>query len=76
MGRSTIHFQDFENSDFQKNKIKEYSNLTIINDEVVDFNVNNNKLSSVLLRRLGDIKAAALIVCSGTFLHGKIHQSK
>ncbi len=48
-------------------------NITILQDEVVDFTVNNCKLKSVLLRGGNEINTSALIVCSGTFFRGLIH---
>ena len=48
-------------------------NITILQDEVVDFTVNNCTLKSVLLRSGNEINASALIVCSGTFFRGLIH---
>jgi tRNA uridine 5-carboxymethylaminomethyl modification enzyme len=48
-------------------------NITILQDEVVDFTVNNCTLKSVLLRSGNEINTSALIVCSGTFFRGLIH---
>ena len=48
-------------------------NITILQDEVVDFTVNNCTIKSVLLRSGNEINASALIVCSGTFFRGLIH---
>ncbi|MBC8256365.1 MAG: tRNA uridine-5-carboxymethylaminomethyl(34) synthesis enzyme MnmG [Candidatus Marinimicrobia bacterium] len=53
-----------------------HKNISIIQDEVVDFSVDNGSVSSVLLRNGGTLKASALIVCSGTFLNGLIHIGK
>ena len=53
-----------------------HTNISIIQDEVVDFSVDNGSVSSVLLRNGGTLKTNALIVCSGTFLNGLIHIGK
>jgi tRNA uridine 5-carboxymethylaminomethyl modification enzyme len=41
--------------------------------EVVDFSVDNCAVSGVFLRRSGYLAAASLIVCSGTFMAGRIY---
>ena len=56
----------------QKNIIN-HKNITVVEDEVVDFSVNNFILNGVFLRKGGLIEAAALVVCSGTFMNGLIH---
>ena len=53
-----------------------HTNISIIQDEVVDFSVDKGSVSSVLLRNGGTLKTNALIVCSGTFLNGLIHIGK
>ena len=53
-----------------------HTNISIIQDEVVDFSVDRGSVSSVLLRNGGTLKTNALIVCSGTFLNGLIHIGK
>ena len=53
-----------------------HTNISIIQDEVVDFSVDKGSVSSVLLRNGGTLKTNALIVCSGTFLNGVIHIGK
>lgn len=50
-----------------------HKNISIIQDEAVDFSVDNGRVSSVVLRKGGTLKTDALIVCSGTFLNGLIH---
>ena len=50
-----------------------HTNISIIQDEVVDFSVYNGSISRVLLRNGGTLKTNALIVCSGTFFNGLIH---
>ncbi|SVE12544.1 uncharacterized protein METZ01_LOCUS465398, partial [marine metagenome] len=60
-------------SNFIKKYINSCENITILMDEVVDFNVDNNKLCSVNLRSGASLNTKALIVCSGTFLNGLIH---
>ena len=58
---------------FIQNKFKRCTNISVLQDEIVDFNVDNHRLSGVLLRSGISIKTRALIVCSGTFLNGLIH---
>tara|TARA_B110001454_G_scaffold79631_1_gene76951 strand:- start:1323 stop:3137 length:1815 start_codon:yes stop_codon:yes gene_type:complete len=53
-----------------------HKNISIIQDEVVDFFVDKGSVSSVLLKKGGTLNADALIVCSGTFLNGLIHIGK
>ena len=48
-------------------------NIKIIEDEVVDFNVVNNKIVSAVLKNHGDIKCSVLIITCGTFMSGLIH---
>jgi len=50
-----------------------HKNISIVQDEVVDFDVDKGAVSGVVLRRGGKLKTSALIVCSGTFLNGLIH---
>ena len=58
---------------FIQSKIKQCENITVLRGEVVDFNVDNLGISSVILRSGDIIKTASLIVCGGTFLNGLIH---
>ena len=51
------------------NKINACQNITILQDEVVDFTVNNLGISAVILRSGGVIKARSLVVCGGTFFN-------
>ena len=53
-----------------------HKNISIIQDEVVDFFVDKGSVSSVLLKKGGTLNTDALIVCSGTFLNGLIHIGK
>ena len=58
---------------FIKNKINSCSNITILQDEVVDFSVDNLGVSAVILSSGDIIKANSLVVCGGTFFNGIIH---
>ncbi len=51
-----------------KNKL-----ITIIEDEVVGFRINKNKLCSAQLKHRGEVRADAIIITTGTFLNGLIH---
>ncbi len=62
-----------EYSLFIQDFISRQKNIKIIEDEVVDFSVDNSAISGVFLRRSGHLEAAGLIVCSGTFMTGLIH---
>ena len=55
------------------NLIKKSKNIKVVEDEVVAFTTNNNKINSAVLKSLGKIKCEYLIVTSGTFLNGLIH---
>ncbi len=48
-------------------------NIDLIEDEVVDFKVNNKKISQAILKKGGAVSCEALIVTCGTFLSGLIH---
>jgi tRNA uridine 5-carboxymethylaminomethyl modification enzyme len=58
-------------------KIQELINnsdkIDIIEDEVVNFNIKNNKIDSVILKKSGRLDCAALIITCGTFMSGLIH---
>ena len=58
---------------FIQSVIKKDKNITILEDEVVDFFVDKYKITHVELRFSGKHKASALVVAAGTFLNGKIH---
>ena len=58
---------------FIKNKIKSCENIRILQDEVVDFCVDNLGICSVKLRSGVTIQTRSLIVCGGTFFNGIIH---
>ena len=58
---------------FVQNKIKASNNIDVLEDEVVDFHVDNHEINAVELRSGGTIKTRALIVCTGTFLNSTIH---
>jgi len=58
---------------FIQKHLSQCKNITIIEGEVVDFSVDNNAVSSAILKDGTKLKTKALIVSSGTFLNGKIH---
>jgi tRNA uridine 5-carboxymethylaminomethyl modification enzyme len=49
------------------------SNISIINDEVVDIAVDNSSISSCCLRSGRILNISSIIITAGTFLSGKIH---
>ena len=53
--------------------IKDAKKITVVEDEVINFNVKNNKVDSVLLKNKGILECSALIVTCGTFMSGLIH---
>ncbi len=58
---------------FIQKKIYSTKNITVINDEIIDFNVDNFGINSVILASGGIVAAGSLVVCGGTFLNGLIH---
>lgn len=48
-------------------------NITIIEDEVVDFELNNKAVSKIILKKGEAISCGALIITCGTFMSGLIH---
>ncbi len=58
---------------FVSNLLHKHKNIQFVEGEVVDFIVDNSKISSAVLRDGTPIKTNAIIVCSGTFLNGLIH---
>ena len=59
-----------------QSKMTEHSNLTIIEDEVIDLLVDNNIVRGVLLSNGGKICCKSTVLTTGTFLSGKIHVGK
>ncbi len=55
--------------------LQEYSNLDIIEDEVVDILFNDDKSSviGVNLKNNGEVKSLAVVLTTGTFLNGVMH---
>ena len=60
-------------SGFIKNKIMSDKNIEIINDEVVNICVDNNKISGCVFASGNKLELDVLIITAGTFLNGKIH---
>lgn len=56
-----------------QNLIREQDNLVVIEDEVVDLLVNDRVVNGVVGRNHGEIKSAAVVLTTGTFLRGLIH---
>ena len=53
--------------------ISEQTNLTVIEDEVIDLIVKNDAISGVFCKTHGQIEAGAVVLTTGTFLRGLIH---
>ncbi len=65
-----------EKEDYSKEMLKilkKQKNLTLIDDEVIKINTENKKVSSVNLKKNGQLKAESVIVTTGTFLNGEIY---
>ena len=60
-------------TEFIQKKLSLNKKISIVQDEVVNFSVDNNKICSVFLRSGKTISAQGLVVCSGTFLNGLMH---
>jgi len=58
---------------FVSNTIKNAKHLTVLKGEVVNININNNKITGVTLRNKSKIKCSATILTCGTFLNGLLH---
>jgi tRNA uridine 5-carboxymethylaminomethyl modification enzyme len=52
--------------------VSETENLHVVEDVVVKINSKNNKIYSVVLERLGEVKTSTVILTAGTFLNGEI----
>ncbi len=58
---------------FVSEVLKSHKNIHLVEGEVVDFSVDNLKITKAILRDGTHINANAIVVCSGTFLNGLIH---
>ena len=56
-----------------KKLLKKNQNIKVVSGEVVDFLVQNNKITQVILKNNLSINCSALIITCGTFLNGLIH---
>ncbi|MCS6962214.1 MAG: tRNA uridine-5-carboxymethylaminomethyl(34) synthesis enzyme MnmG [Deltaproteobacteria bacterium] len=61
---------------WMQNRIEAYPNLVVLEDEVEDILVKNEKVVGVILKRSGQIGAQAVVVTTGTFLRGLMHQGE
>jgi len=57
-------------------KILDNTNITILEDEVINFKTQKNTIKAVILKKAGPISCHALIVTCGTFMSGLIHIGK
>ena len=62
--------------EFVQFEMSQYSNLTVIQAEVVDLIVNDRLVCGVTLHDGGQILSQATVLTTGTFLSGKIHIGK
>ncbi|ALE03263.1 tRNA uridine-5-carboxymethylaminomethyl(34) synthesis enzyme MnmG [Bartonella ancashensis] len=53
--------------------LEEQDNLTVLEDEVIDLIVENNRVSGVLLKEKGNLCSGSVVLTTGTFLNGIIH---
>ena len=58
---------------FIQRTIQDCKNITVLEDEVVDFHVDNFGINAVILKSGITLKTRSLIVCGGTFFNGLIH---
>ncbi len=61
---------------WMQNRIETYCNIKILEDEVESICVKNNRVNGVETVRNGFIKADAVVVTTGTFLKGLMHQGE
>ena len=62
--------------DFVRNELENCSNLTIIENTVVDISVSGNKVRGVLCKDGKSFYALTVIITTGTFLAGIMHLGK
>ncbi len=53
--------------------IESFSNITIVEDSVISIQEENKSVTGITTQNNGFIKAKAIVLCSGTFLNGKMH---
>ena len=56
-----------------KKRLEKQEGLDIIQAEIVDIQTENNKITGIVTRLGAMYKVKAAIICSGTFLNGKIY---
>ncbi|MBC8213437.1 MAG: tRNA uridine-5-carboxymethylaminomethyl(34) synthesis enzyme MnmG [Candidatus Marinimicrobia bacterium] len=56
-----------------KKSIRQQKYISVVEDEIVDFSVDNYRISSVLLKSGEKVHCSALIITTGTFLNGIVH---
>ena len=56
-----------------KKLLKKNQNIKVVSGEIVDFVVQNNKITKAILKNNLSINCSALIITCGTFLNGLIH---
>ncbi len=54
--------------------LEAYDNLTILEDEVLDLKIIDNRIGGVITAHKAEIEAAAVVLTTGTFLNGKIYR--
>lgn len=59
--------------DVMKRTCEAQDNLRLIQAEIVDISVENGKVVSVITRLGAEYKVKCAIICTGTYLKGKIH---
>ncbi len=56
-----------------KRRLEQQKNLDIIQAEIVDLQTEDNKITGIVTKLGATYKVKAVIICSGTFLKGKIY---
>ena len=57
-------------------EIKKYSNITLIEDEVVSLIIKKNKVFGVNLKKNNSLKGDAVILTTGTYMESIVHQGQ
>ncbi|MCS6893929.1 MAG: tRNA uridine-5-carboxymethylaminomethyl(34) synthesis enzyme MnmG [Deltaproteobacteria bacterium] len=61
---------------WMQNRVETYQLLTVVEDEVERLIVSNERIRGVQLKSLGFIETDAVVITTGTFLRGLMHQGE
>ena len=69
----SIEFNAIKNASLRIQKIlMQQENLTIIDDMVLSIDTSKNKIKSITTRSYGTIYTNCAVICTGTFLRGRV----